>query len=104
MAPDTGSNRLELDAVLCARDALRYTPAGIPVLTASVRHRSRQMEAGHGREVEFEFQAIFAGVAAERADRLPLGRALHLSGFIAPRRRGAKIVALHVNEFTEIES
>ncbi len=97
------TNRLELDAVLCERDALRYTPAGIPMLTTSVRHQSQQMEAGHAREVEFELQAIFAGVTAERADRLPLGRALHLSGFIAPRRRGARVVALHVNEFLEIE-
>ena len=104
MSPAALANRLEIDAVLCERDALRFTPAGIAMLTANVRHESRQMEASHARTVEFELQAVFAGAVAERADRLPLGRALHLAGFIAPRRRGGKVVALHVNEFLEIDS
>jgi primosomal replication protein N len=54
-------NRLQLVATITERDVLRYTPAGIPVVTAKLLHQSDQLEAGIQRVVEFEIAAIAAG-------------------------------------------
>lgn len=96
-------NRIQLQAALVGRDALRYTPAGIPLLNAVLRHASEQREAGGRRKVELEIPAVFAGALAESAHRLELGSALNVSGFLAPRRRLSKLLELHVTEFELIE-
>lgn len=96
-------NRFQLHAALAGRDALRFTPAGIPLLNAVLRHASDQSEAGRQRKVELEIPAVFAGALAESANRLALGSALRVSGFLAPRRRLSKLLELHVTEFELIE-
>ncbi len=97
------ANRVELRATLQARELLRYSPAGVPILNAGLSHASEQKEAGAARQVAFEIAALFAGPVALAADRLPLGSELRVEGFIAPRRRQSKQLVLHVNEFELIE-
>ena len=97
------ANRIDLQGRLAALDALRYSPAGIPLLSASLLHESSQHEAGVQRKVELEISVVFAGPLAERASRVPLGAALQLTGFLAPRRRSSKQLVLHVTEFELIE-
>jgi primosomal replication protein N len=97
------ANRVELRALLVQRDSLRYSPAGIPILGATLAHASEQTEAGSVRNVELEVAAVFAGKAAEAADRLTLGSTLELAGFLAPRRKRSKLLSLHVTEFELIE-
>ncbi len=97
------ANRIELQAGLAAREALRYSPAGVPILPALLQHASSQLEAGAQRKVELEIAAVFAGRLAETADRIPLGAALQVCGFLAPKRRSSKQLVLHVTEFELIE-
>ena len=97
------ANTVELQGRLAAREALRYSPAGIALLSASLQHESGQQEAGVQRKVEFEIAAVFAGPLAENANRVPLGAGLQLGGFLAPRRRSSKQLVLHVTEFELIE-
>lgn len=97
------ANRIELQARLAAREALRYSPAGIPILPASLQHESMQFEAGSQRKVELEIAAVFAGRLAEIANRAPLGAGMQVSGFLAPKRRSSKQLVLHVTEFELIE-
>ena len=97
------ANRVELQATLSAREALRYSPAGVPLLSAVLSHESGQTEAGLQRRVELEIAAVFAGRQAEAAAALPLGTRLEVRGFLAPKRRQSKLLALHVNEFELIE-
>ncbi|MFO0207982.1 MAG: primosomal replication protein N, partial [Betaproteobacteria bacterium] len=47
-------NRLRLRAGIVALAALRYTPAGIPVCEALLKHGGAVIEAGLERQVEFE--------------------------------------------------
>ena len=82
---------------------LRYSPGGVPILNATLSHESRQPEGGGARQLQFDLSVLFAGPAALLADRLMLGVALDLTGFLAPRRRQSKQLVLHVNEFELIE-
>jgi primosomal replication protein N len=97
------SNRVDLQVLLVQRDSLRYSPAGIPILGATLAHSSEQPEAGSTRKVEFERPAIFAGGAAQAADRLELGCRLRVNGFLASKRKQSKLLSLHVTEFELIE-
>lgn len=97
------ANRVELQASLAGRETLRYSPAGIPLLNAMLRHESSQPEAGANRRVEMEIAAVFAGSLAEAAHRLQLGANLRVAGFLAPKRRQSRTLALHVTEFELIE-
>jgi primosomal replication protein N len=92
-------NRLGLSASLVEREAIRYTPAGVPIVGLKLLHRSVQREAGADRTVEMEIAAIAADRIALRIDRVALGTELKLEGFLAPRRRNVKALVLHVTEF-----
>lgn len=92
-------NRVGLTAALVEREAIRYTPAGIPIVGLKLSHQSVQREAGADRTVEMEISAIAADRVALRIDRIALGTELKLEGFLAPRRRNVKALVLHVTEF-----
>ncbi|HMS81098.1 MAG TPA: primosomal replication protein N [Burkholderiaceae bacterium] len=92
-------NRVGLTASLLEREAIRYTPAGVPIVGLKLSHRSVQREAGTDRTVEMEISAIAADRMALRIDRIALGTGLKLEGFLAPRRRNVKALVLHVTDF-----
>jgi primosomal replication protein N len=97
------SNRLMLSGQLAAKDALRYTPAGVPILTFSVAHESRQDEAGAAREVALEMACVAVEAAAKTLAAAPLGIGVRLGGFLAPKGRHSRQVVLHVNEIEFLE-
>jgi primosomal replication protein N len=92
-------NRVGLTASLVEREPIRYTPAGVPIVGLKLSHRSVQREAGTDRAVEMEISGIAADRIALRIDRIALGSALKLEGFLAPRRRNVKALVLHVTDF-----
>ena len=92
-------NRVRLIATLIEREAIRYTPAGVPVVALKLAHQSVQAEAGVDRSVEFEMSAFAADRIALRLDRVSLGASLRLDGFLAARRKNAKALVLHLTEF-----
>jgi primosomal replication protein N len=85
--------------VLVEREALRYTPAGVPIVGMKLAHQSSQREAGAERQVEFEMAAIAADAVALRMSRVPLGATLRIDGFLATRRRNTRSLVLHVTGF-----
>jgi primosomal replication protein N len=97
------SNRLTLSGQLAARDALRYTPAGVPMLSFSVAHESRQSEGGAERDVGIEMACIAVEAEATVIAAAPLGIGLKLAGFLAPKSRHSRQVVLHVNEIEFLE-
>jgi len=96
-------NALVLTARLLEKDALRYTPAGIPALNCQLRHESRQMEAGEARQVEWQLDAVAFGPVARRLAEAPSGSLLECAGFIAPKSRRSRQTDLHVTEFEILE-
>jgi primosomal replication protein N len=92
-------NQLQLVAVIAERDVLRYTPAGIPIVSAKLSHNSEQIEAGIPRQIELEIVAVAAGEISGRFNRAELGVAYRFTGFLARKNRNSKSLVFHIADF-----
>lgn len=92
-------NQVRIRATAVAKNALRYTPAGVATLEASFRHEGTVIEAGGERSLSFEFSAIALGAIAQALDRESLGTSMLLKGFMAPRTRRSARLVVHVVEY-----
>ncbi|WDZ98053.1 primosomal replication protein N [Herbaspirillum sp. WKF16] len=96
-------NQLQVIASLAERDVLRYTPAGIPIVTARLQHQSEQMEAGIKRLVEFDVAAMAAGEISGRLNKATLGGMFRFTGFLARRNRNSKSIVFHIVDFDPVD-
>ena len=103
MIAEANLNRVELTGVLIERKALRYTPAGVPVMECVIGHQSEQIEAGSPRRVECEIQAIGLGETARWLQAATPGVRLHLTGFMAAKSQNSKQLRLHVTTIEFVE-
>ena len=92
-------NRVKLQARIVSREALRYTPAGIPVLNFAVEHQSAQNEAGQTRDVTLTLDCVAVGEKAKSLDQTSEGKILEFSGFLGNRSSKSHWVVFHVTEF-----
>ena len=87
--------------------ALRYTPAGVPVVEFRLKHESERDEAGVKRKVSAEIDAIAfeaqALLIAGGSSKMTLGRPLKAEGFLCAKSRQSSKPVLHVTniEFSE---
>ena len=93
-------NQLQFVATILERDVLRYTPAGIPIVSATLSHSSQQVEAGVERLVEFEMAALAAGEISGRFSRAELGAVHQFTGFVAKKNRSSKALVFHIIDFS----
>ena len=93
-------NQLQFVATILERDVLRYTPAGVPIVSATLSHSSQQVEAGVERLVEFEMIAMAAGEISGRFARAELGAAHQFTGFVAKKNRSSKALVFHIIDFS----
>ena len=77
-------------------EPLRYTPAGIPLLSVVLRHASEQIEAGMKRKVECEVNAVVLGNLALTG--LKLGAQIMAQGFLAKRSLKSTQLVMHIND------
>ena len=103
IAPEDISNHTLLIGRLIELAALRYTPAGIPVLNFRIAHESQQIEAGVKRSVDCEVSAVLLGTAAQLLAGAKPGDMLKLNGFLAAKSLKSRTLVLHVNEFEFLE-
>ena len=94
------SNLLNLSASIAALQAMRYTPAGVPVLELSLAHASQCQQLGALRTVSLTLNAVAFGSDAERLIKQPVGSLWQFSGFLADARRG-KSVVFHIQAFVQ---
>ncbi len=97
------SNRLVLAGEVTEVAALRYTPAGIPLLSFTLKHVSQQVEAGMKRQVECEIPAVAMAKIAEQARGLKVGNVARVTGFLAKKSLNSRQLILHINELEIIE-
>lgn len=93
------SNRVRLVASIAEREILRYSPAGIPIVSAQLQHESRQAEAGSERLINFEIAAVAAGEISGRFDSAALGEFFVFTGFLARKNRNSRSLIFHVTDF-----
>jgi primosomal replication protein N len=89
------ANEIALTGELAAIDALRYTPAGIPILGFKLLHRSQQSEAGLKRQVECEVNAVAMAEVAVAMSRYKVGQAVRVKGFLNRKNRMSAQLILH---------
>jgi primosomal replication protein N len=97
------ANRVEITGVVTELKALRYTPAGIPVVEFRLRHQSERIEAGATRKVEAEIEALAFETQARLMAAGPLGRSLKAEGFLCAKSRRSKKPVLHVTNIEFVE-
>ena len=78
---------------------MRYTPAGIPIVTAKLLHSSKQVEAGIERLVELEVPAIASGEIAGKFNQADMSETYRFSGFMARKSRNSKSLVFHIIDF-----
>ncbi|TFW33557.1 primosomal replication protein N [Massilia horti] len=93
-------NQFEVVASIIERDILRFSPAGVPIVSAILAHGSQQVEAGVTRQVEFEITALAAGEIAGRFASAELGAAHRFTGFLARKNRNSKALVFHIIDFS----
>ncbi|MFZ6799912.1 primosomal replication protein N [Undibacterium sp. Di24W] len=97
-------NQLKVVATVVEKSVLRYTPAGIPIGTATLKHDSKQEQASAPRQVEFEIPAIAAGEISKQFLEIELGALMIFTGFLARKNRNSKSLVFHVTEFQKSEN
>ena len=96
------TNLLVIDGEVVQIETLRYTPAGIPLLSFVLRHLSEQVEAGMQRRVECDVNAMVMGPLAERSQRIKVGEFYKASGFLAKRSLKSTQLVMHINILDKI--
>ena len=92
-------NQLEFVGQIVEREVLRFTPAGVPIVSAVLTHRSQQIEAGAARQVEFEIIALAAGEISGRFSQAEMGATHLFTGFLARKNRNSKSLVFHLIDF-----
>ena len=93
--PEEQANEFRVQGRLVELDALRFTPAGVPVLNFKLEHASTRMEAGTARKVACEIEAVAFEADARLLAAATLGLELRLEGFIDRKSRNSRKLVLH---------
>lgn len=96
-------NQVVLTGVIAEMDALRYTPAGLPLMALKIGHMSEQTEAGFKRKVECEVPAIVMGDPAQTVAGWKIGDSVKVEGFLARKSLHSQQLVLHLNRIELIE-
>jgi primosomal replication protein N len=95
-------NKLVLQAEVVQIEPLRYTPAGIPLLSVILRHASEQIEVGMKRKVECEVNAVILGDLALKG--LKTGAQIIAQGFLARRSLKSTQLVMHINNIEYVSA
>jgi primosomal replication protein N len=87
-------NEAVIGGRLLKRGALRFTPAGIPILDFVIAHSSVQSEAGSRRQVQCDVDAVAVGELAVRIEATKINQPLQVAGFLARNSVGNRKLML----------
>ncbi|HYD34424.1 MAG TPA: primosomal replication protein N [Methylophilaceae bacterium] len=96
------TNLLVIQGELLKVEELRFTPAGIPILSLLIGHLSEQVEAGMKRRVECEVNAMVVGELATTCQSLKQGMVVKASGFLAKRGFKSTQLVMHINKLEQV--
>ncbi len=89
-------NQFQLVAQVVEREMLRYSPGGVPIVSAKLAHSSQQLEARVNRLIELEISALAIGEISGLMQQLELGRSYQFTGFLARKNRNSKSLVFHI--------
>ena len=91
-------NRVHLTARIVEISAIRYSPAGLPVVEALIEHDSQIEEAGIQRNVVLLLRSKAMGILAEKLALIPLQTSLVFTGFLA-NGKNSKSIVFHIHSY-----
>lgn len=94
-------NKLVLNGRVTQLQALRHTPAGLPLLSFVINHLSENTEAGLRRKVECEVNAVLMGNLANTA--IQEGSQINAAGFLAKRSAKSTQLVMHIQKIELIK-
>ena len=86
-------NQLHLQAQIQQLGLIRYTPAGLMALDASLKAESEVIEAGKPRKISLEIKAVAVGEVAKQLQALGVGGIAIFRGFLTHQRNGRGFIA-----------
>ncbi|RZL49205.1 MAG: primosomal replication protein N [Variovorax sp.] len=86
-------NQLSLSAQIQQLGLVRYTPAGLMALDASLKADSEVIEAGKPRKISLEIKAVAVGELAKQLQALGVGGHAIFRGFLTHQRNGRGFIA-----------
>ena len=92
------TNILVITGKIIKLEDLRYTPAGIPLLSFVILHVSLQTEADMQRKIELEMPVLALGKLALMAIQLKVSDPVKLTGFMAKRSLKSSQMVMHINK------
>lgn len=87
-------NKLAISGTVIDLQALRYTPAGLPLLSLQISHTSEVIEADLNRRVECKVNAVMIGDLAKTD--IQLGTQLKALGFLANKSVKSTQLVFHI--------
>jgi len=92
-------NDVTLSGVVTELEPLRFTPAGIPLLSFRLVHQSKQMEAQHERSISLDLSVMVLGELAREMAVLAPESHVAVRGFLARRSLKSTSVVLHATAY-----
>lgn len=86
-------NQLHLQAQIQQLGQIRYTPAGLMALDATLKAESEVVEAGKPRKVSLEIKAVAMGEVVRQLQALGIGGVAVFRGFLTHQRNGRGFIA-----------
>jgi len=95
-----------ISGVVLSIEPIRYTPAGMALLSFVLQHASEQIEAGLKRKVECEVSAVVLGNLAGELTKLNIqaGSLIKAKGFLAKRSAKSHQLVMHINQLEAVKT
>ncbi|MDU0810787.1 MAG: primosomal replication protein N [Burkholderia sp.] len=95
-------NKLQLTASIVERSLVRYTPAGIPLISATLHHCKKVIEASISRQVDMMIDAIAVGETSGKLESCKIGTDTLFTGFLAKKSRNTRALVFHITALHKI--
>jgi len=92
------SNLLTLTASLIAKDAIRYTPAALPVIHCQLHHDGEAYEANQMRQIQMSVEAIAIGEISKDLEQMELGTSAVFEGFLTQKTLRNERLVFHITK------
>lgn len=80
-------------------EPLRYTPAGVAVLSLTLTHQSEVTYDEFQRQLVFDLEVRAVGQLAKTLADIAIGSHLKCQGFFAPKHKASNFLVLHIQQF-----
>ncbi|MBJ7503127.1 MAG: primosomal replication protein N [Polynucleobacter sp.] len=81
---------------MVSKDAIRFTPAGLPVMHCQLEHVGEASEVAMPRKIQMSVEAIAIGPVQGALEQMNLGSVAVFEGFLAPKTLRNQRLVFHI--------